>query len=207
MVGVALFLLVGKPVAAINAGLISLLSSMSGSNGALLGAVLGIMVSFDLGGPVNKAAYTFCVGAMAEGILMPYAAFASVKMVSGFAITAVTRLFPTLFSKEEKEIGSSTWLLVLAGITEGAIPFMMGDSLRVMLSLCAGSAVTGAIIGSTGIGLDVPGAGIFSMFLLKTGLGGWTNAAVWFFAAVVGAAVSAVLLVILRKAKLAKAQH
>lgn len=59
MVGVALFLLVGKPVAAINAGLISLLSSMSGSNGALLGAVLGIMVSFDLGGPVNKAAYTF----------------------------------------------------------------------------------------------------------------------------------------------------
>lgn len=210
MVGIALFLLVGKPVAAINAGLINLLSSMSGSNGALLGAVLGIMVSFDLGGPVNKAAYTFCVGAMAEGILMPYAAFASVKMVSGFAITAVTRLFPTLFSKEEKEIGASTWLLVLAGITEGAIPFMMGDPLRVMLSLCAGSAVTGAIIGSTGIGLDVPGAGIFSMFLLKNGLGGWTNAAVWFFAAVVGAAVSALLLVILRKAKLAKqakAQH
>ncbi len=80
-----------------------------GSNGAVLGAILGIMVSFDLGGPVNKAAYTFCVGAMAEGILMPYAAFASVKMVSGFAITAATVVFKgTLFTKEEREAGSST---------------------------------------------------------------------------------------------------
>lgn len=204
MVGIAIFLLLGKPVAAINTALIELLGSMSGSNGALLGAILGIMVSFDLGGPVNKAAYTFCVGAMAEGILMPYAAFASVKMVSGFAITAATKVFDSLFTKEEKEAGNSTWLLVLAGITEGAIPFMMADPLRVIPSLCIGSAVTGAIIGSFGIGLDVPGAGIFSMFLLKDGIGILPNALIWFFAAVAGALVSAVLLVALRKAKLAK---
>lgn len=207
MVGIAIFLVLGKPVAAINTALINMLGSMSGSNGALLGAILGIMVSFDLGGPVNKAAYTFCVGAMAEGILMPYAAFASVKMVSGFAVTAATKLFGGLFTKEEKEAGNSTWLLVLAGITEGAIPFMMADPLRVIPSLCIGSAVTGAIIGSCGIGLDVPGAGIFSMFLLKDGLGILPNALIWFFAAVAGAAVSTLLLVILRKAKLAKAHH
>lgn len=207
MVGIAIFLVLGKPVAAINTALINMLGSMSGSNGALLGAILGIMVSFDLGGPVNKAAYTFCVGAMAEGILMPYAAFASVKMVSGFAVTAATKLFGGLFTKEEKEAGNSTWLLVLAGITEGAIPFMMADPLRVIPSLCIGSAVTGAIIGSLGIGLDVPGAGIFSMFLLKDGIGVLPNALIWFFAAVVGAAVSTLLLVILRKAKLAKAHH
>lgn len=207
MVGIAIFLVLGKPVAAINTALINMLGSMSGSNGALLGAILGIMVSFDLGGPVNKAAYTFCVGAMAEGILMPYAAFASVKMVSGFAVTAATKLFGGLFTKEEKEAGNSTWLLVLAGITEGAIPFMMADPLRVIPSLCIGSAVTGAIIGSLGIGLDVPGAGIFSMFLLKDGIGVLPNALIWFFAAVIGAAVSTLLLVILRKAKLAKAHH
>lgn len=177
---------------------------MSGSNGALLGAILGIMVSFDLGGPVNKAAYTFCVGAMAEGILMPYAAFASVKMVSGFAITGATKLFKAYFTKEEHEIGSSTWILVLAGITEGAIPFMMADPVRVIPSLCIGSAVTGAIIGATSIGLDVPGAGIFSMFLLKDGIGLLPNALIWFFAAVAGALVSMTLLVLLRKAKLNK---
>lgn len=204
IVGVAIFLLVGKPVASLNAGLIELLGSMSGSNGALLGAILGIMVSFDLGGPVNKAAYTFCVGAMAEGILMPYAAFASVKMVSGFAITGATKLFKAYFAKEEHEIGSSTWILVLAGITEGAIPFMMADPVRVIPSLCIGSAVTGAIIGATGIGLDVPGAGIFSMFLLKDGIGLLPNALIWFFAAVAGALVSMTLLVLLRKAKLNK---
>ncbi len=204
MVGIAIFLLLGKPVAWLNMSLINFLGSMSGSNGALLGAILGIMVSFDLGGPVNKAAYTFCVGAMAEGILMPYAAFASVKMVSGFAITAATKLFKNLFTKEEQDIGRSTWILVLAGITEGAIPFMMADPVRVILPLCAGSAVTGAIIGSMGIGLDVPGAGIFSLFLLKGGVGGIANAAIWFFAAVIGAAVSTVLLVALRKSKIRK---
>lgn len=204
MVGIAIFLLLGKPVAWLNMSLINFLGSMSGSNGALLGAILGIMVSFDLGGPVNKAAYTFCVGAMAEGILMPYAAFASVKMVSGFAITAATKLFKNLFTKEEQDIGRSTWILVLAGITEGAIPFMMADPVRVILPLCAGSAVTGAIIGSVGIGLDVPGAGIFSLFLLKGGVGGIANAAIWFFAAVIGAAVSTVLLVALRKSKIRK---
>lgn len=202
IVGIVIFLLIGKPVAWINTALINFLGSMSGSNGALLGAVIGIMVSFDLGGPVNKAAYTFCVGAMAEGILMPYAAFASIKMVSGFAITAATKLFKNLFTKEEQEIGSSTWILVLAGITEGAIPFMMADPIRVIISLCTGSAVTGAIIGSVAIGLDVPGAGIFSLFLLKNGVGGIANAAIWFFAAVAGAIVSTILLVFFRKMKL-----
>lgn len=202
IVGIVIFLLIGKPVAWINTALINFLGSMSGSNGALLGAVIGIMVSFDLGGPVNKAAYTFCVGAMAEGIFMPYAAFASIKMVSGFAITAATKLFKNLFTKEEREIGSSTWILVLAGITEGAIPFMMADPIRVIIALCTGSAVTGAIVGSVAIGLDVPGAGIFSLFLLKNGVGGIANAAIWFFAAVAGAIVSTILLVFFRKMKL-----
>lgn len=204
IVGIVMFFLLGKPIAWLNQSLIDALGAMSGTNAGLLGAVIGIMVSFDLGGPVNKAAYTFCVGAMSEGILMPYAAFASIKMVSAFAITFSTLGFKRFFTKEEREAGMSTWILGLAGITEGAIPVMMADPVRVIFSLCAGSAVTGYLIAVSNIGLDVPGAGIFSMFLLKDGMGGIANALVWFFAAVLGAVISTVLLVLLKKQKFKK---
>lgn len=207
IVGIVMFFLLGKPVAWLNQSLIGVLSAMSGSNAALLGAIIGIMVSFDLGGPVNKAAYTFCVGAMADGILMPYAAFASIKMVSAFAVTMSTLGFRKYFTKEEQEAGMSTWILGLAGITEGAIPVMMADPVRVIFSLCAGSAVTGAIVATCNLGLDVPGAGIFSMFLLKDGMGGMINALIWFFAAVLGALISTGILVVLKKMKYEKAMR
>lgn len=203
IVGTLMFFVVGKPVTALNQGLISWLGSMAGTNAALFGAILGIMVSFDLGGPVNKAAYAFCIGAMAEGIIISYAVFASVKMVSAFGVTFATLLFKKYFNEEEQEVGKSTWLLGLAGITEGAIPFMIADPLRVIPSLCIGSAITGSIVSVFNIGLDVPGAGIFSLFVLKgqpllLGMG------VWFGAAVFGAVISAALLVITRKSKLKK---
>lgn len=200
VVGILLLLILGKPVAMFNEVLVQFLMSMSGSNAAILGAVIGIMVSFDLGGPVNKAAYAFCVAAMAEGVLVPYCVFASVKMVSAFACTISTKVAKELFTEEEREVGNSTWLLGLAGITEGAIPFMMSDPLRVILSFCAGSAVCGAIVAMFGIGLDVPGAGIFSLFVLKHE-SMVLAMAVWFGAAVIGALVSSVLLIVMRKQK------
>ncbi len=205
IVAAAMIFIIGKPVAWLNASLLAFLNSMGSTNAALLGVLLGVMVSFDLGGPVNKAAYAFCVAVMADGYFMPYCAFASIKMVSGFAITAATHMFPQYFTEEEREAGSSTWILVLAGITEGAIPVMMADPIRVIVSLCAGSAVTGAIVASANIGLNVPGAGIFSLFMLSGGLNnGFANAAIWFFAAVAGAAVSTVLLVVFKRAKFNK---
>lgn len=204
IVGTLMFFVVGKPVAALNAGLIAWLGGMAGTNAILLGAILGIMVSFDLGGPVNKAAYTFCIGAMANGVIAPYAIFASVKMVSAFGVTFATALFKKDFTEDEQEIGKSTWLLGLAGITEGAIPFMVADPLRVIPSLCMGSAVTGALVAMFNIGLDVPGAGIFSLFVLKGGTSTFANMGVWFGAAILGAAISAALLVITRKMKLNK---
>lgn len=203
IVGIALLVVLGKPVAMINSALVDFLGSMAGSNAALLGAVLGIMVSFDLGGPVNKAAYAFCVAAMAEGVLMPYCAFASVKMVSAFGVTFATKFNKNIFTPEEREVGNSTWLLGLAGITEGAIPFMMADPIRVIFSLCTGSAVCGAIVAIFNIGLDVPGAGIFSIFVL-TADNIPLAMIVWFGAAVIGAIISAILLVVTRKQKLAK---
>lgn len=201
IVGVILLLVIGKPVAFINVTLVNLLGGLSGSNAALLGAVIGIMVSFDLGGPVNKAAYAFCVAAMAEGVLMPYCVFASVKMVSAFGVTFATKFNKNIFTTEEREVGNSTWLLGLAGITEGAIPFMMADPIRVIISLCTGSAVCGAIVAMFNIGLDVPGAGIFSIFVL-TADNMPVAMAVWFFAAVLGAIISAALLIVTRKQKL-----
>ncbi len=194
---------IGEPVALLNTIMFNFLGSLSGVNAAILGAFIGIMVSFDLGGPVNKAAYTFSVTALSQGVLMPYAVFASVKMVSAFAVTLATKFRKDLFTQEEIEVGNSTWMLGLAGITEGAIPFMMADPIRVIFSLCTGSAVAGAICASFNIGLDVTGAGIFSMFVL-TADNLPIAMAVWFFSAVLGAIISAILLIVTRKMKLAK---
>lgn len=205
LIGILMFLVVGKPVAWLNSSLINLLKSLGGTNAAVLGAIIGIMVSFDLGGPVNKAAYAFCTGAMAEGLFVPYAIFASVKMVSGFAVTMATILAKDLYNQDERDAGKSTWILVLAGITEGAIPFMMEDPVRVIFSLCTGSALTGALVAMANIGLNVPGAGIFSLFMLS-GQSSFAAAGIWFGAAVLGALVSGVLLIVTRKMKMRKAE-
>ncbi|MCS2166706.1 PTS 2-O-a-mannosyl-D-glycerate transporter subunit IIABC [Scandinavium manionii] len=198
--GSLMLFVVGEPVAWVNNGLTAWLNGLSGSNALVLGAILGFMCSFDLGGPVNKAAYAFCLGAMANGVYGPYAIFASVKMVSAFTVTASTLIAPRLFKTFEIETGKSTWLLGLAGITEGAIPMAIEDPLRVIGSFVLGSMVTGALVGSMNIGLSTPGAGIFSLFLLHDGgLGGVLAAVGWFASAIIGAAISTCVLVLWRR--------
>ena len=204
LIGLMVFLIIGKPMAALNMWFVQMLTEAGDTNIMLLGALIGIMVSFDLGGPVSKAAYAFCIGAMTEGIGMPYAAFASAKMVSGFTISASTKIKKKLFTEEEKEMGNSGWILALAGIPEGGIPFILGDPVRVIISLCSGSAITGAIVAATGMGLFVPGIGLFSMFVLQEGVGLIPNAVIWFMAAVVGAVFSTIILLILRTIKVKK---
>jgi len=198
--GSLMLFVVGEPVAWVNNGLTAWLNGLSGTNALVLGAILGFMCSFDLGGPVNKAAYAFCLGAMANGVYGPYAIFASVKMVSAFTVTASTLIAPRLFKTFEIETGKSTWLLGLAGITEGAIPMAIEDPLRVIGSFVLGSMVTGALVGSMNLGLSTPGAGIFSLFLLHDGgLGGVQAAVGWFASAIIGAAISTCVLVLWRR--------
>lgn len=198
--GSLMLFVIGEPVAWINNSLTAWLNGLSGANSLLLGMILGFMCSFDLGGPVNKAAYAFCLGAMANGVYGPYAIFASVKMVSAFTVTASTMLAPQLFKQFEIETGKSTWLLGLAGITEGAIPMAIEDPVRVIGSFVLGSMATGAIVGAMGIGLSTPGAGIFSLFLLQhAGIGAFTAAAGWFGAALVGTFISTVVLLLWRR--------
>lgn len=203
VVGSIMLFVIGKPLAFLNEGLIQWLNGMSGVNAIILGVILGAMVSFDLGGPVNKAAYTFCIGAMASGNFVPYATFASVKMVSAFSVTGATIVGKKYFTKQEQEIGKQTWLLGLAGITEGAIPFMINDPLRVIPSLIVGSAITGGIVAYFDIGLNVPGAGIFSLALLQ-GQPLLLAASIWFGAALIGAVISMMLLIVTRKNKIDK---
>ena len=206
--GSLMLFVIGEPVAWLNNSLTAWLNGLSGANALLLGTLLGFMCSFDLGGPVNKAAYAFCLGAMANGVYGPYAIFASVKMVSAFTVTASTMLAPHLFRQFEIETGKSTWLLGLAGITEGAIPMAIEDPLRVIGSFVLGSMATGAIIGAMGIGLSTPGAGIFSLFLLHdAGMGGMTAAAGWFGAALVGTALSTLVLLLWRRQAVKKGKY
>ena len=206
--GSLMLFVIGEPVAWLNNTLTVWLNGLSGANALLLGAILGFMCSFDLGGPVNKASYAFCLGAMANGVYGPYAIFASVKMVSAFTVTASTMLAPGLFKPFEIETGKSTWLLGLAGITEGAIPMAIEDPLRVIGSFVLGSMVTGAIVGAMGIGLSTPGAGIFSLFLLhEAGLTGVVAAAGWFGAALLGAAISTFILLLWRRQAVKKGNY
>lgn len=198
--GSLMLFVVGEPVAWLNNSLTVWLNGLSGANALLLGAILGFMCSFDLGGAVNKAAYAFCLGAMANGVYGPYAIFASVKMVSAFTVTASTLVSPRLFKAFEIETGKSTWLLGLAGITEGAIPMAIEDPVRVIGSFVLGSMATGAMVGAMNIGLSTPGAGIFSLFLLHdAGYGGVLAAAGWFGAALVGTAISTLVLLLWRR--------
>lgn len=203
IVGITMLFIVGEPLAWLNQSLTNWLESLQGTNALILGAIIGAFVSFDLGGPVNKAAYAFCIAAMASGNFIPYAAFASVKMVSAFSVTGATIIGKKYFTKPEQEVGKQTWLLGLAGITEGAIPFMINDPLRVIPSLIAGSAVTGAIVAYFGVGLSVPGAGIFSLALLD-GQPILLGAIIWLGAAILGAFISMLLLISTRKSKLKK---
>ena len=206
--GSLMLFVIGEPVAWLNNTLTVWLNGLSGANALLLGAILGFMCSFDLDGPVNKASYAFCLGAMANGVYGPYAIFASVKMVSAFTVTASTMLAPKLFKSFEIETGKSTWLLSLAGITEGAIPVAIEDPLRVIGSFVLGSMVTGAAVGAMGIGLSTPGAGIFSLFLLHdAGLGGVVAAAGWFGAALVGTAISTLVLLLWRRQAVKKGNY
>lgn len=206
--GSLMLFVIGEPVAWINNSLTAWLNGLSGANALLLGVILGFMCSFDLGGPVNKAAYAFCLGAMANGVYGPYAIFASVKMVSAFTVTASTMLVPNLFKQFEIETGKSTWLLGLAGITEGAIPMAIEDPVRVIGSFVLGSMATGAIVGAMGIGLSTPGAGIFSLFLLQHGgISAFVAAAGWFGAALVGTLISTVVLLLWRRQAVRKGKY
>ncbi|MEV6320007.1 fructose-specific PTS transporter subunit EIIC [Nocardia sp. NPDC051787] len=167
VVGAAMFIVLGKPLAAVTSGLTNWLNGLSGTSAIALGVILGLMMCFDLGGPVNKAAYSFAVAGLSvtdSASLRIMAAVMAAGMVPPLAMAVATAIRPRLFTTAERENGKAAWLLGASFISEGAIPFAAADPLRVIPSMMAGGAVTGALIMTTGTTLSAPHGGIFVFF-------------------------------------------
>jgi len=169
VVGLLMFMLLGRPLAAITSGLTSWLGGMSGSSVIILGVVLGLMMCFDLGGPVNKAAYAFATAGLNvadPASLRIMAAVMAAGMVPPLAMALATVVRPALFSEPERENGRAAWLLGASFISEGAIPFAAADPLRVIPSMMFGGAITGALIMAFDVTLKAPHGGIFVFFAI-----------------------------------------
>ncbi|MBU2706046.1 PTS fructose-like transporter subunit IIB [Zooshikella marina] len=163
--GLIMIYVVGTPVASIMAFMTDFLANMEAGNAVLLGAILGAMMCFDLGGPVNKAAYTFGVGLLASKTYLPMAAIMAAGMVPAIGMGLATFIFRKRFSKNEHEAGKASFVLGLCFISEGAIPFAAKDPLRVIPSCIAGGVVTGALSMWIGATLMAPHGGIFVFFI------------------------------------------
>ncbi|MEU4810751.1 fructose-specific PTS transporter subunit EIIC [Nocardia fluminea] len=169
IVGMLMFVLLGKPLAAVTNGLTDWLNGLSGTSAIALGVILGVMMCFDLGGPVNKAAYAFAAAGLSvtdTATLRIMAAVMAAGMVPPLAMALSTVLRPRLYTEAERENGKAAWLLGASFISEGAIPFAAADPLRVLPSMMIGGAVTGGLIMATDVTLSAPHGGIFVFFAI-----------------------------------------
>ncbi|MDK8387368.1 fructose-specific PTS transporter subunit EIIC [Streptococcus xiaochunlingii] len=193
-----LMFLINIPMAAINTGLNDFLSSLSGSSAVLLGLLVGGMMAVDMGGPVNKAAYVFATGTLAESVAsggsIVMAAVMAAGMVPPLAVFVATVLFKDKFTQEERDSGLTNIVMGLSFITEGAIPFGAADPARAIPSFIAGSALTGALVGLAGLKLMAPHGGIFVIALTS-------NPLLYILFVLIGAVVSGILFGLLRKPK------
>ena len=193
-----LMFLINIPMAAINTGLNNFLSSLSGSSAVLLGLLVGGMMAVDMGGPVNKAAYVFATGTLAESVTsggsIVMAAVMAAGMVPPLAVFVATVLFKDKFTQEERDSGLTNIVMGLSFITEGAIPFGAADPARAIPSFIAGSALTGALVGLAGLKLMAPHGGIFVIALTS-------NPLLYILFVLIGAVVSGILFGLLRKPK------
>ena len=165
IVGLLMIFVIAPPVQAVLAGLTDWLNAMRGSNAILLGVLLGAMMAFDMGGPVNKAAYTFGVGLLASQVYTPMAAIMAAGMVPPLGIALAVLVARNRFDSDERKAGGAAAVLGLAFITEGAIPFAAKDPLRVIPALVLGAATAGAISMWAGAQLWVPHGGIFAVLI------------------------------------------
>jgi len=169
LTGFVMLYIVGKPVASLNQSLTEWLSGIGGGSAIVLGIILGLMMAFDMGGPVNKVAYTFAAGGLAnvaadatdakEWVVMAAVMAAGMTPPLGLALATVLR--PKMFNDSERENGKAAWVLGASFITEGAIPFAAADPIRVIPSLMAGSAVAGAMVMTFENTLRAPHGGIW----------------------------------------------
>ncbi|MBC2579435.1 PTS fructose transporter subunit IIC [Clostridium sp. DJ247] len=195
IIALIMIFILGSPMKAINEGLTSWLKSLGGANAALLGIVLGCFMAFDMGGPFNKAAYVFATGTLATGGSAIMAAVMAAGMVPPLGIALATVIAKKKFTEQEREAGKAAWALGASFITEGAIPFAAGDPFRVIPSIMAGSAVTGALSMIFGCTLAVPHGGIWVLVIPQV----VTGLLQYLVAILAGTAVTAIILSVVKK--------
>lgn len=193
-----MFLVLGGPIAWLTVALNDWLSGMTGASVVILGLILGLMMAFDLGGPVNKVAYSFAVAGLGAATLAnqaPWQIMAAVMaagMVPPLAMALATVLDRKLFSPVERDNGKAAWLLGASFISEGAIPFAAADPLRVIPASMLGAATTGALTMAWGVTSKAPHGGIFVFFAIENVLG-------FILAIVIGTVISALAVILLKR--------
>ena len=195
LTGAIMYFIVDPVFAVVNAAITHFLESMGTGNAVILGTLLGGMMSIDMGGPFNKAAYTFAIGtftATQDGALM--AAVMVGGMVPPLAIAIATTFWKNKFTEQERQAGLSNYILGLSFITEGAIPFAAGDPLHVIVSSVIGSAIGGGLTQLWGVNVPAPHGGIFVTPLANKPL-------LYLLAVVIGAIISGVIYGIWKPAK------
>jgi len=197
IVGLLMIYLVAPPARGLNHAMTDWLNGLRGTNAFLLGAALGGMMAFDMGGPVNKAAYTFAVGLLASHIYTPMAAVMAGGMTPALGLGLAAILLKRRFDYEEREAAGPALVLGAAFITEGAIPFAAKDPLRVIPALVLGSSIAGAISMVCGVQLLVPHGGIFAVLIP----GAVTNLLSYLAAIVTGTLATAAALFVLKSAR------
>lgn len=192
LIGLIMIFCVEPPIGALNTALNTALTNMGGSSRILLGIIVAGMMAIDMGGPFNKAAYVFGTASIAAGNYHIMAAVMIGGMVPPCAIALATLLFKNKFTREERESGPVNFIMGLAFITEGAIPFAASDPLHVLPACMIGSAVSGALSMAFGCTLMAPHGGIFVVPVVG-------NALMYLLALVIGTIVGALLLGVLKK--------
>ncbi len=196
VVGFLMLIVIGKPIAEAQDAMTDWLGGLSGTNAVLLGVLLGLMMCFDLGGPVNKVAYAFATAGIAVqdpggSAMKIMAAVMAAGMVPPLGMALATTIRKRLFTPAEQENGKAAWVLGASFITEGAIPFAAADPLRVIPASMAGGAVTGALSMAFGSTLRAPHGGVWVTFLIGRPF-------LYLLAVLVGTAVTAGLVIVLK---------
>ncbi|MGN8646052.1 PTS fructose transporter subunit IIABC [Gracilibacillus sp. HCP3S3_G5_1] len=182
-----------EPIAAIMSGLQSWLGGLTGTNALLLGLILGGMMALDMGGPINKTAFTFGIAMIEAGNLGPHAAVMAGGMVPPLALALATTIFRNKFTQAERDAGKTNYALGAFFITEGAIPFAASDPGRVIPSMTVGAAIAGGLALFFGIGLPAPHGGIF---VVPTVEGSWL---MYVVSILIGTIVSALMIGLWKK--------
>jgi PTS system fructose-specific IIC component len=195
--------IIGVPVAAVISALTAWLTTLSGGNLALLGILLGLMMAFDMGGPINKVAYTVAVGLLTEAAAVsdpsdPRLVIMAIVMAAGMTpplgLALATVLRKSAFSNSERQAGKAAWILGLSFITEGAIPFAAADPIRVIPSIMIGSAATGALVGLFQVGSHAPHGGIWVTAMVS-------NPLLYLVAIAIGTVITALLVLTAKNIK------